>query len=153
MADLFTIHPGSGVGDLRFGMTRDEVRNAAGDPAEVVKSEEDPDSEMWVYESAAIALSFAAEEDMRFVSCETFSAKANWNGESFIGLDRDAAEAALERAGADDGMFEEDEEEEGDGQLMVPRLDLSLWFVGGAVESIGWGVLIDEEDEVAWPPA
>jgi hypothetical protein len=151
VTDLITIRPGVGVGDLRFGATRDEVRKIAGDPEEVLPSDEDAGSELWVYESDAIALSFAVEENLRFVSCETFSAKATFNGESLVGLDRDAAEAALERAGADEGAFLADDDEEGSGEIAVPRLALSLWFEGGAVESVGWGVLFDDDDKVLWP--
>ena len=151
MADLLTIKPGVGIGDLRFGATRDEARTIAGEPDEIVPSEEDSGSELWVYEAAALAVSFAIEENLRFVSCETYSAKATYNGETFIGLDRETAEAALERAGADEGMFEGNEEDEGDGQLIVPRLGLSLWFAEHAVESIGWRVLFDDDDTILWP--
>lgn len=151
MADLSTIRPAVGVGDLRFGATRDEVRTIAGEPSEVLASEEDSGSELWVYEAAAVALSFAAEENLRLVSCETFSAKSTFNGESLVGLDRDAAEAALERAGADEGAFLAEDDDEGSGQIAVPRLGLSLWFEGGAVESVGWGVLLDDDDKVLWP--
>jgi len=37
------------------------------------------------------------------------------------------------------------------GEIAVPRLALSLWFEGGAVESVGWGVLFDDDDKVLWP--
>jgi len=151
VADLITIRPGVGVGDVRFGATRDEVRTIAGEPAEILPSEEDSGSELWVYESAAIALGFAAEENHRLVSCETYSAKATFNGEALVGLDRDAAEAALERAGADEGVYLAEDEEEGSGQIAVPRLGLSLWFAEHAVESVGWSVLFDDDDHVLWP--
>jgi|ERR1041385_6920196 hypothetical protein len=151
MADLLTIKPGVGVGDLRFGATRDEVRTIAGAPTETLPSEEDAGSELWIYEDAAIALGFAAEENMRFVSCETYSMKALFNGESLVGLGREEAEAALERAGADEGVFIADDENEGDGQIAVPRLGLNLWFAEHGVESVGWGVLFDDDDNVLWP--
>ncbi|HJW92459.1 MAG TPA: hypothetical protein VJ901_02470 [Thermoanaerobaculia bacterium] len=151
MADLFTIKPGVGVGDLRFGATRDEVRTIAGPPSETLPSEEDAGSELWIYEDSAIALGFVAEENMRLVSCETYSMKASFKGETLVGFDRESAEAALERAGADEGVFIAEDEEEGGGQIAVPRLALSLWFGEHAVESVGWGVFVDDEDTVLWP--
>ena len=151
MIDLGTIRPGVGVGELRFGATRDEVRQAAGEPSEVVPSEEDAGGELWIYEWAGIALGFAAEHDLRFVSCETFNVTAAFNGETLVGLDRESAEAALERAGADEGAFRADDDDEGNGQIAVPRLALSLWFDEGAVESVGWSVLFDDDDNVLWP--
>jgi hypothetical protein len=148
--DLLTIRPGVGVGDLRFGATRDEVRAAAGEPAEILPSDEESGSELWVYEAAAAAIGFAVDQNLRFVSCETYSMKATFNGETLVGLDREAAEAALERAGADEGVFEA-EDDEGIGQIAVPRLGLTLWFAEDAVESVGWGVLFDDDDNALWP--
>jgi hypothetical protein len=151
VTDLFTIRPGVGVGEVRFGATRDEVRALAGEPQEIVPSEEDAGSELWVYDDAAIALGFAIEENHRFVSCESYSMKATFNGEALVGLDREAAETALERAGADEGVFMAEEEEEGTGQIVVPRLGLSLWFGDHIVESVGWGILFDDDDKALWP--
>lgn len=150
MTDLLTIRPGVGVGDIRFGATRDEVRAIAGDPQDIVPSEEEAGSELWVYDDAAIALGFAIEENMRFVSCESYSAEASLNGETLVGLDRETVEAALERAGADEGFFTA-EDEEGSGQIAVPRLGLSVWFADHVVESVGWGTLFDDDDNVLWP--
>jgi hypothetical protein len=148
--DLLTIRPGVGVGDLRFGATRDEVRAFAGEPQDIVPSEEEAGSELWVYDDAAIALGFAVEESLRFVSCESYSTKATLNGETLVGLDRETVEAALERAGADEGIFMA-EDDEGSGQIAVPRLGINLWFGDHIVESVGWGVLFDDDDNVLWP--
>jgi hypothetical protein len=149
LSDLQTIRPGVGVGDLRFGSTRDEIRALAGDPSEVLGSDADEGSEVWVYEHAALALSFAADQDLRFVSCETFSARATLGDEAFVGLDRAAAEAALQ------GLELEFEwmggPEEGSGRLAVPGAGLNLWFDDAVVESIGWSVAVDDQDHLIWP--
>jgi hypothetical protein len=147
--DLTTIRPAIGLGDLRFGSTRDDVRALVGEPAEVLVSEANP-GEVWIYEESAVALSFAAEESLRFVSCETFSARATLNGETFVGAERDEAEAALERAGIEDVEWLADPEE-GAGQLVAPAIGLALYFEHGAVESIGWGVLFDDDENARWP--
>jgi len=72
------------------------------------------------------------------------------NGETLVGLDRETVEAALERAGADEGFFTADDEE-GSGQIAVPRLGLSVWFADHVAESVGWGTLFDDDDNVLWP--
>jgi hypothetical protein len=151
MTDFITIKPGAGVGELRFGATRDEVRAIAGEPAEVLPSEEEAGSELWVYEEAAIALGFAAEVNLRFTSCETYNMKASFNGETLVGLDRASVEAALERAGADEGLYMAEDDDENGAQIAVPRLGLSLWLEENVVESVGWGVLFDDDDNVMWP--
>ena len=149
MADLFTIKPGVGVGDLRFGATRDEARTIAGEPSEILPSREASGSELWLYETFAIAIGFSTDTNMRFVSCETYSMKASFNGELLIGLNREEAEAALERAGADDGAFVI--EDDGEERISIPRLAMSLWFEEQAVESVGWEVHSDDDGNLLWP--
>ena len=149
MADLFTIKPGVGAGDLRFGATRDEVRTIAGEPSEILPSREESGSELWLYEAFAIAIGFGVDANLRFVSCETYSAKASFNGELLIGLNREEAEAALERAGADDGAFIV--EDDGEERIAIPRHGMSLWFEEGEVESVGWEVHSDDDGNLLWP--
>lgn len=149
MADLFTIKPGVGAGNLRFGASRDEVRSIAGDPVEIIESSEESGSELWIYETFAIAIGFGVDVNLRFVSCETYSMKAAFNGEVLIGLNREEAEAALERAGADDGAFVIDDD--GEERIAIPRLGMSLWFEEHVVESVGWEVLSDDDGNPLWP--
>jgi hypothetical protein len=150
VTDFTTIRPGIGLGELRFGATRDEIRALAGEPTDVMPSEAEAGSEVWIYESAAAALHFAGDASFRFVSCETFSVRAALNGETFVGDDREDAEAALERAGVT-GVEWLSDPEEGAGQLVAPAQGLALYFADGVVESIGWGVLFDDDENVLWP--
>lgn len=143
MAESFNILPGIGIGELLFGSTRDEARKALGDPTAVAESE-DGEGEIWLFEKFATAISFAPFEELRFVSCETFHPRALIAGETFIGLPRAEVEAALARMQIDD--FEVEGE-----QIRIGTLALHFWLSDGAVESIGWGVLVTPEGEVLWP--
>ncbi|MGA7616200.1 MAG: hypothetical protein WBX15_13580 [Thermoanaerobaculia bacterium] len=149
MIDSITIRPGLGVGDLPFGATREETRELFGEADEILVSRSDDSSEIWIYESAALAVRFAAEEDFRFVSCETFSRRAHLNGERIVGLERSEAESALRRAGIEDAEWIE--EEDGRTELRAWEDSLNVWLENDAVESIGWSVLVGPDDEILWP--
>jgi hypothetical protein len=148
--EFIEIAPGYGFAAIPFGADRDSVRQTIGDPDEVVHSEPDLASEVWVYHALATAFHFAADQDLRFVSCETFSKQITLDGEPLIGLDRREAEALLLRldAGPPEWM---DREADGAGPLALPAAGLTLWFDEGLVQSIGWSVFFDESDQVVWP--
>lgn len=148
--DFIEITPGFGFAAIAFGSSRDALRETLGDPNEVVRSDSDPGSEVWVYDALATAFRFVADQDLRFVSCETFSKQITLDGEPLVGMDRKEAETLLLRldAGPPEWM---DPDPEGHGPLAVPVAGITLWFDEGLVQSVGWGVLFDESDEVAWP--
>jgi hypothetical protein len=143
--DLSSINPGGGLGDLPFGASRENIRHILGEPTELITSE-DSETEIWIYEELAVALSFAADVDFRFVSCETFSVSATLGGERLIGVNRAEAEAALKRVGVLELEWHEDEEV---SELWAADAALHVWFEDGKVESIGWSVLFDEDLELA----
>ena len=148
--DFIEIAPGFGFAAIEFGSSRDHFRETLGEPTEVIRSDSDPGSEVWVYDALATAFRFAADQNLRFVSCETFSKQITIEGEPLVGIDRREAEALLLRLGAGPSEWM-DSDPEGLGPLAIPAAAVTLWFDEGLVQSIGWSVLFDEFDQVAWP--
>ncbi len=71
--EIKEIKPGIGLGNIRFGMTRDEVVKLAGQPDDIEKlpgfEEETNDSlESWHYDTHELSLVFDADYDWRLVS-------------------------------------------------------------------------------------
>jgi hypothetical protein len=71
--DIKEIKPGTGLGAIRFGMSRDEVKKIAGQPDDIEKlpgfEEETNDSlESWHYDTHEFSLVFDADYDWRLVS-------------------------------------------------------------------------------------
>ena len=149
MVDAFTILPATGIGKLPFGSTREDTRRLFGEPTEVISGEE-TDGEIWIYEEMAAALSFAGEHDFRLVSCETFHRSAILAGERLIGSPAAEAEAALRALKIEE--FETVRDEDGAiTQIAIPHVGVNLWVEDGVVESIGWQVLLAEDEEPLWP--
>jgi hypothetical protein len=149
MVDAFTILPATGIGQLPFGSTRDETRRVFGEPTEVISGEE-TDGEIWIYEEMAAALSFAGDHAFRLVSCESFHRAATLAGETLIGSAAAEAEASLRKLKIEE--FETVRDEEGQTtQIAIPHVGVNLWVENGVVESIGWQVLLGEDEEPLWP--
>lgn len=148
--EFIEIAPGAGFAAIEFGASRDSVREILGEPTEILRSDADAGSEVWVYDALATAFRFAADQSLRFVSCETFSKQITLDGEPLVGLNRKEAETLLLRldAGPVEWM---DDDPHGAGPLALPAAGITLWFDEGLVESIGWSVLFDDSDDIAWP--
>lgn len=149
--DLVTIRIGQGIGDLSFGLTRDEARQLLGPEYRIIEGSDDPETEIWLYEPLGLALGFAAEHGGRLGSIETTRPEAILEGERIIGLT--IMEAAIKlRALFDfpiEAVFGEDEEVP--EQLRLPDLEISFWNEGVVVESISLGVMEGDGGDPLWP--
>lgn len=151
--DLTTIKIGTGIGDLPFGLTREQVKALLGEPPRIVHGVEEPDSEIWFYEDQLLAVGFEPEYGGRLGSIETYDPSATLNGKSLIG--RTIMEVALALkdvfAFPIEAVFGDDEETP--EQLRIPDLSISFWNEGIVIESISFGVIESESGEALWPEA
>jgi hypothetical protein len=110
------IQPTVGVGPIRFGMTRAEVRKHLGSP----DGDEEDDRE-WYLED--LAIDFDVEGKVAFIEiAESENFRAVLNGECLHELDADSAVAHVERSAPYDANAPEP------GYTYVfPLLQLSLW--------------------------
>ncbi|MBW3670272.1 MAG: outer membrane protein assembly factor BamE [Acidobacteria bacterium] len=151
--DLTTIRIGRGIGDLPFGLTREQVKELLGEPPRIVHGVEEPDSEIWFYEDRALAVGFEPEYEGRLGSIETYDPRATLNGRTLIGLTIMEVALALKDSFAFpiEAIFGEDEETP--EQLRIPDLSISFWNEGIVIESISLGVIASDSGEVLWPEA
>ena len=87
------IIPGSGLGAIKFGMTRDEVIKIAGKPDDVENlpgfEEEISDTlESWHYDEYEFSLVFDADYEWRLVSIAVSDPYFTYNGVSIVGMDK-----------------------------------------------------------------
>lgn len=110
------IFPTVGVGPIRFGMNRSEVRSHLGPP----DGDEDEDRE-WYLED--LAIDFDAAGTVAFIEiAESENFRAVLNDECLHELDANAAVAHVEKA----APFDPDAPEPG-YTYVFPQLQLSLW--------------------------
>lgn len=151
--DFKTILIGEGFGDLRFGMTRAEVKKVVGDPDEIEEipfSEDEGDTiETWHYDAHDFSLSFEKSMDNRLASIATSSPDAKLNGELLV--DKIKADVMTAMKKMDIGEFEEEViEEDPDTKVTLVSFfeaGLNLWFENDYLTEVQWGLLEDEDDE------
>ena len=146
--DLLSIKIGFGLGDVRFGLTRDETTELLGPATSVVPDSDDAESELWLYRELQFAAGFYREDAHRLSSFEISNPLATLNGERLVGLKVETAAEVLRRwvkfpielVGSEDS-----------GQLRVKDLALGLWIADDRIESIGWSVIHGADDQPIWP--
>ena len=150
--DLKKILIGEGLGEVRFGMTRNEVKKILGDPDETEEisfsDEEDDAIESWHYDEFEFSLSFEKSIDNRLSSIAISALDATLNGEAIVDKTRDVVIKTIEKMNL--GSFEEETIEE-DPKTKVKLLSfyesgLSLWFENEYLTEVQWGLIEDEEE-------
>lgn len=128
------IKPCEGVGDIKFGMTRDELISAVGEPDEVheIEFDENESAQTWHYDSLELSVSFEEEADWTLTVMSMSSEEFTFNNKKLIGQDMESILGQLKELGA---VRVDLEEEEMDHELVVvEKLNLNLWFEGSLSE-------------------
>ena len=149
-----TINIGKGVGELRFGATREQVLALLGEPAEREKyslSElENDDTESWHYDDLDLSLSFDEENDWRLSSIAISSPDYTLAGNPLIGKTK---KEVLEQFRADSwGEPVEDEEVSKDNPenslLHIDKASMSLWFENEELTEVQIGPFYETEEDL-----
>lgn len=127
---------GRGLDDLPFGASQDEVEAMLG------KAEETDDLDMhgeksvaWHYWNIGLSVNFDESLDYRLSSIDIAAPEVELFGEALMGKSREYVKEFLDQQNIGDS---EDEVQRG---LIYHDANLSLWFNGGALEEIQWGVI------------
>lgn len=125
-----------GFDDLRFGMSREEVKSILGTPDEVIVPEEDDSMEIWHYDELELSVSFEEEEKWSVYTISTTSTEAILEGDSLIGLNALALVNKLKSMDMTNLQFEE---ENGEVQLVsADEQDINFWLENGIVAEVQW---------------
>lgn len=139
---------GKGLDDLPFGASQDEVEAVLGKAEETdelimrgAPGERDEKSVAWHYWELGISVNFDEGHQYRLSSLDVAAPEVELFGEALIGRSREEVKEFLDQQGIGDS---EDEVQRG---LIYADANLSLWFNGGDLEEIQWGVI--DEDSLA----
>ncbi len=148
---------GEGLGDIKFGMSKEDLIKIVGDPTESdiynASGEEDGYlTESWHYDDHEFSVSFDQEDNWRLTTISTSSPECKFKDVLPVGKSIDHIMALL----ADQNMDEpelEDLSDENINQKLLSFLSssLNLWFEDDNLTEIQWGVLWSDEDTPKWP--
>jgi len=153
------IIPGSGLGAIKFGMTRDEVIKIAGKPDDVENlpgfEEEISDTlESWHYDEYEFSLVFDGDYEWRLVSIAVSDPYFTYNGVSIVGMDKQDVMDMLEKNNIEISGMEDVSDEENPNLELVESDEegLMIWFEND--EAIEIQILPDVEEDgetLIWP--
>ena len=151
------IRSGEGLGDVKFGLTREEVTSLMGEPEEkeVFDLNDDADfkTESWHYDEYEVALSFVLFDEWRLVSITCSSEDSLFEGSEVIGLKKKQLLKLLEKSKVKDVQFENCSSDDVEDLLLVfsMQLGMNFWLEEGLVTDVEFGIRYNEKEEPLWP--
>jgi len=154
---LKEIKPGYGLGVLKFGMSRAEVKLMLGEPSFIDKyshSDSQNDlTESWEYADLEISLSFDEEEDWKLTVMSVTSNFYELDSKSFVGLSEEKALEKLTSFDEEELYLEDCSEIDGEDNKVIEIVDKSInfWFIDGVLDEIQWSPFFIDDDTIDWP--
>ncbi len=148
---------GQGLGEIKFGISREELEKIMGKPDELENysysnSEEDK-TESWHYDKLDVSFSFDEQDDWELGAISITSKDYLFNGKALIGKTEEEALNFITSIYPEDIKHEFSTFDDDQDRILVDFEDLGLnfWFMNGILEEIEWSVLWDENDMQIWP--
>ena len=137
------IEPLKGYGDIKFGMSIDEVVNVFGAPSNLEELEpiiegNESSSILYDYDDFAVSICFEGNEKLLVSSISTSNDDATLFGEKIYDMNRNQIIDLMKKNGYKE--FDE-EEQEGDTCLIYDELMLDFYFNEGELIDVVWGVI------------
>lgn len=143
---------GGGLGTIKFGMTRDELKGILGDPDEIDTTDEDYPKESWHYDDIELSAEFDEEDDWKLVTLAVSSPEFELERMKLIGMTKDEVMEKIKDLEFGRIKMENISEEETNQTLVsVEDSSLNLWMEDGVLSEIQWGAYYDGEDRPIWP--
>jgi hypothetical protein len=155
--NIDTIEEGQGLGNLKFGLTRNEVESIIGEPEEKENfsftEDEENLTESWHYDELELSLGFDQEDDWRLVTISISSENYKFRDFCPVGLSKKELKTILEEKGIDDLEFEDLStiENPSHGLISSESLGLNFWFDDDSLNEVQWGPLFIDNETVKWP--
>lgn len=155
--DLKEIKAGIGLGTLKFGMDRGQVRQMLGAPDEVEHysfSEEENDlTEAWHYDEMELSLGFDEAAQWKLTTISVTSEFYELDNKKLIGLHKNEILPLLSEMDMQDYEIEDLSSDGQPGQELIVSdyMGIQLWFDHEILQEIEWGPAWLDEFSVDWP--
>ena len=151
------IKPGIGLGRLKFGMLRTDVKMLLGAPSFVDKyshSNSTSDlTESWEYEDLELSLSFDEEEDWKLTMISVTSNFYELDGISLIKSKENVVVEKLESLKIGELYLEDCSETDDEDQkvIEIDEKSINFWFANGILDEIQLSPMFIDDDTINWP--
>jgi len=154
---LKEIKAGIGLVNLKFGISREDVKNILGEPDEIEvydeAEEDESNTESWHYDELELSLRFDDDEDWRLTTLSITSEAYTYEGKTLIGMEKEELLAHLSELKIDDLEFEDwgTDEDPGHELVISESTGINFWFDGPVLTEVQWNPLFIDDDTLDWP--
>jgi hypothetical protein len=155
--ELKDIKTGEGLGNVKFGMTRNQVKAILGEPTEIEKfsySDNDEDlSESWHYDELELSAGFDEDVDWKLITLAVSSPEFTYMDKKLIGLKKDELLATLKELGLDNLEIEDCSDDETPNSMFISseEKEITFWLENEILSEIQWGPVFIDEETIVWP--
>jgi hypothetical protein len=148
----YKVDPGTGLGNIKFGMRRSEIKKMLGEPSDVESPEEATDLEYWHFDDLDTSFTFDGMEDWRLTAIVSSNNELKLYGLRLIGADRESIVDLLGKKGHKKLSFEEDFEDDVQIETIESEsLELMVWLREGTISEVQFGPFFLDEGTISWP--
>lgn len=155
--NIQNIVEGQGLGEVKFGMTRDAVEALLGAPNEkeafsYTEDEQDM-TESWHYDELEFSLGFDAVDDWKLTTISVTGTEFTFHNFKPIGLSSEALIQKLEAEGIDDLVQEDHSSAEHPDHEVVfsESMGINFWFDENELAEVQWVPHFNDDETVQWP--
>ena len=137
------ILPLTGVNELKFGSTKEEIIDVIGEAEdfEIIEEDEEVFTEMYTYPKYKASLFFEGNEtEMIFTSCDTENRDIYLFGNKLFDMSEEEIMQMMKEHNFKD--METEEEEWGEKRLSYLDAMMDFYFEGEELISVTWGLLV-----------
>lgn len=151
--------PGTGLGAIVFGLTKDRVEALAGAPnsKETISYEDESndETEVWHYDEQEVSFGFDSSEDWRLVTISITGDQFTLNGTALVGSTQLKMVDMLTELSGETLDVEDCSSAEAPSCFRIgcEGLSMNLWCEEGVVSEVISAPSFTEEDEIVWPEA
>ncbi len=155
--ELMEVIAGQGLGGIKFGMQREDVKAILGDPdeIEIFNFEEDEEilNESWHYDELNISLSFDQEEDWKLVNLAVSGEEYKLGATNVIGMEREDLINFLRSMGYTELEYEDVSTLESPDHKLISSeaLGMNFWMEKGILSEVQWSPIFEDEETILWP--
>ena len=154
----YKIEAGKGLGDIIFGLTRQEVEKILGKPSNseiysYTGDAKDDLTDSWTYYELEMCLSFDQLEDWRLTCIAVDSDQYSFNELIFIGMDLESVKVNLRKLGVNDLVFKDYATLESPTHQLIESnsLQMNFWFDHNHLSQIQLSPFWMDEENIKWP--
>ncbi len=147
------IKPLEGLGNLKFGTTKQDVENYLGKPqdTEVIEVAENElsDAIVWNYDDQGISAFFEKDHNDLLTCFDIRNDNVVLFGKKVFDLKMEQIIDLMNKNGFSD--IESEDEDWGEQRLSFNDAVIDFYFNDQTLTSISWSVMLDENNNIEWP--